>query len=296
MLYPSTDLNSQPVSMNQAPKIHRRVFIVGCPRSGTTLLQSMFAAHPNVHSFPETHFFCRAISRNVVRRALNLPSRSFDKYFSILADEAGIDRDMIPADIKRWKLSNIVEFFISCLDELTLQKNCTMWLEKTPAHLHCINFIQKQVENCTFIHLVRDGRGAIASLYDAALKYPNEWKRIYSLERCVSRWTDDINISRSYLARNNHVAVVYKDLITNPTVVLNELCDVIGLPFSSSMLDRRTDTVASIISSGEYWKSGVYNGIFHNNADKFDKIFDSDQKSYILEKIEPFNIDKMFPR
>ena len=34
-----------------------RVFIVGCPRSGTTLLQAMLASHETVYSFPETHFF-----------------------------------------------------------------------------------------------------------------------------------------------------------------------------------------------------------------------------------------------
>ncbi len=34
-----------------------RVFIVGAPRSGTTLLQSMLAAHPRTVSFPETQYF-----------------------------------------------------------------------------------------------------------------------------------------------------------------------------------------------------------------------------------------------
>ena len=35
----------------------KAVFIVGSARSGTTLLQSMLASHPEVYSFPETHFF-----------------------------------------------------------------------------------------------------------------------------------------------------------------------------------------------------------------------------------------------
>ena len=34
-----------------------RIFLVGCPRSGTTLTQSLLAAHPMVASFPESHFF-----------------------------------------------------------------------------------------------------------------------------------------------------------------------------------------------------------------------------------------------
>jgi hypothetical protein len=35
----------------------KRVFIVGCPRSGTTLVQALLARYPGVHSFPETRFF-----------------------------------------------------------------------------------------------------------------------------------------------------------------------------------------------------------------------------------------------
>ncbi|HEY9694672.1 MAG TPA: sulfotransferase [Oculatellaceae cyanobacterium] len=34
-----------------------RLFLVGCPRSGTTLLQSLLVAHPEILSFPESHFF-----------------------------------------------------------------------------------------------------------------------------------------------------------------------------------------------------------------------------------------------
>ena len=35
----------------------KRVFIVGCPRSGTTLVQALLARYPGLHSFPETRFF-----------------------------------------------------------------------------------------------------------------------------------------------------------------------------------------------------------------------------------------------
>ena len=40
-------------SITQLPK---RVFVVGCPRSGTTLLQSILLTNPSIISFPESHF------------------------------------------------------------------------------------------------------------------------------------------------------------------------------------------------------------------------------------------------
>ena len=39
--------------------VSTRVFLVGCPRSGTTLLQCLLAANSHLASFPETHFFER---------------------------------------------------------------------------------------------------------------------------------------------------------------------------------------------------------------------------------------------
>ena len=39
------------------PASSHSTFLVGCPRSGTTLLQSLIASHPQVYSLPETNFF-----------------------------------------------------------------------------------------------------------------------------------------------------------------------------------------------------------------------------------------------
>ena len=45
------------------PTIDRRVFVVGVPRSGTTLVQSLLAAHSTMTSFTESHFFDRHFTR-----------------------------------------------------------------------------------------------------------------------------------------------------------------------------------------------------------------------------------------
>ena len=39
------------------------VFIVGCPRSGTTLLKRLVDAHPAIASPPETHWITRFYKR-----------------------------------------------------------------------------------------------------------------------------------------------------------------------------------------------------------------------------------------
>jgi hypothetical protein len=47
-------------------KIKGRFFLVGCPRSGTTLLQSLIVAHSQIASFPESKFFQRVVIPNSI--------------------------------------------------------------------------------------------------------------------------------------------------------------------------------------------------------------------------------------
>ncbi|MGL6135938.1 MAG: sulfotransferase, partial [Planktothrix sp.] len=55
---------------------HPRLFLVGCPRSGTTLLQSLLAAHSQIASFPESQFFrCLLENRPPWRVKLRIPGR-----------------------------------------------------------------------------------------------------------------------------------------------------------------------------------------------------------------------------
>ena len=50
----------------------KRVLLVGCPRSGTTILQAILSSHPEVFSLPETHFFPALCSNNSFIRKLGL--------------------------------------------------------------------------------------------------------------------------------------------------------------------------------------------------------------------------------
>src|SRR5882762_5158168 len=57
----------------------KRVFIVGCPRSGTTLVQALLARYPGVHSFPETRFF-EALLGGIDRRWQDPDARRYDHW------------------------------------------------------------------------------------------------------------------------------------------------------------------------------------------------------------------------
>ncbi|MEQ8960988.1 MAG: sulfotransferase [Coleofasciculus sp. C2-GNP5-27] len=76
--------------MDKIRTLKERIFLVGCPRSGTTLLQSLLAAHPQIASFPESHFFRHLIPEfEPKRRLLGLSSRRGKPHFQRFMREIG---------------------------------------------------------------------------------------------------------------------------------------------------------------------------------------------------------------
>src|SRR5262245_28494326 len=117
--------------------IAARVFVVGCPRSGTTLLQGMLASHPSIQSFPETHYFAKAYPRNALQRFLTVPTWSVRGYLPELLMELGRE-DLLPlAQLSPWDTA-FQRPFLRILDAITLEAGRSLWVEKTPRHLHCI--------------------------------------------------------------------------------------------------------------------------------------------------------------
>ena len=71
-----------------SPQIHGRIFVVGAPRSGTTLAQSLLAAHSGTTSFTESHLFARhfthvpPLARPILVRS---PAPGLRPFFTLVA-------------------------------------------------------------------------------------------------------------------------------------------------------------------------------------------------------------------
>ena len=78
-----------------------RVFLVGVPRSGTTLLQSMLAAHPDIASFTESHFFSMHFRYSKAAQRYELTQDPTDRVHKFLEENGvthgacgGVDSDL----------------------------------------------------------------------------------------------------------------------------------------------------------------------------------------------------------
>jgi hypothetical protein len=145
--------------------INGRLFLVGCSRSGTTLLQVLMAGHPRIHSFPETGFFIHAVG---VRRRplawLGLTTSKARWAIKELLRNTGREDlyEIVPQ--RPFLLGSVVSSFVHVLDRLTLEEEKDIWLEKTPRHVFYVDYIKRYVDNAHVIHLIRDGRDVVASI------------------------------------------------------------------------------------------------------------------------------------
>lgn len=133
------------------------VFIVGCPRSGTTWLQQLLASYPKAKTGRETHLFSWLIGPQL---------RAWRKEMDRLAsreDRIGVGP---PAYFTEDKfLRNLKQYLLVLLQPMVGNlKQDEFFIEKTPNHALFIPEIVQMLPDSKIIHVLRDARDTVASL------------------------------------------------------------------------------------------------------------------------------------
>ncbi len=248
----------------------RRVFVVGVPRSGTTLVQSILAAVPGVASWTESHFFSRhyrclpgAASRAILVRnpeealrrflAENGLEQTLEDVVSSLGDQALLG----PPGWRQALLSSrVARDFVRLLDLLAERQGCAAWVEKTPAHLRFLPWLQRVLEpgSVCFVHVVRDGLATVGSLHRTSA----HWERRYSLAECIERWNRDVarSLTRANEDHPTDRFLFYDDLVRSPEATARTLVEGLGWPWEEGILARRNGVSARLTAPGEeFWKA-----------------------------------------
>ncbi|MEM7062418.1 MAG: sulfotransferase [Cyanobacteria bacterium P01_B01_bin.77] len=268
------------------------IFIVGCPRSGTTLLQSLLASHSAIASFPESKFFLRLIAepRQQSRRyKLGLASADIKPTLKRFLDEVDAPDLTLPT---LPFVRSYVAGFDRILRQLAQRQGKHIWLEKTPEHLHSIGDIQRYLPQAKIIHIVRNGTDTIASLYDLCQRHPHIWGQYFEgLDGCIERWINDVTISRRYLNQPNHKVVRYETLVDSTEAELQRLCQFLGISFEAAMLTRYQRTSQGLVRRRENWKGLNQAAIQTTGGKKFHTLLAPAQQAHVLERIAKTNLD-----
>lgn len=275
----------------------QRTFVVGCPRSGTTIVQAMLARHPQIFTLPETGFFPRLLGgvdhrfgdegavprrRNLARR-LGLTRRYGRREFvelqrSLLGESAASVR-------APWRLDTCVTRFIDTLDGLSQRAGRATWIEKTPHHLLYLPEIERYLPDARFIHVVRPGMDVLASIMDAYLRYNNN-SFSGGLLLWVRRWNRAVEIHRSCIGMRHHHFVFLEDLVRQPLEEWQRLCGFLGLS-PDAELDRACHQHIAD-PKAEPWKQSALSGLPHPADSKVEQLFGPQLREWLREKLSSY--------
>lgn len=270
--------------MNSNSTIAERVFLVGCARSGTTLLQSILGTHSRIATFPESHFFQHAVpGRNWAKR-MGLASRAARGQLNRFLEEAGHPELKSSQTLPIESLRGVAEVFIQDMDMMTAMENKDIWLEKTPGHLYHIPIITRLAPKSRFIHIVRSGKDVVSSLYAVTREHEGAYGHPMEIDECIYWWKEAIDLSANYLHHPNHFFMRYERLTKDTKTTVATLCDFLQIEFQDRMLSDYPDVAKRVALPSEPWKANTSKKI--HTASRFDEIFTPEQQKYILEQLQ----------
>ena len=236
--------------MNKKAKLKEPFFIIGNPRSGTTLLRLMLNNHGELVVPPECGFAVWF-------------KDEFDEWGKGKSKEVWIDEFTEAVSsarkIEKWNINfeELEEFLYERSPESyeeavslvyifyatrTIGKSVSRWGDKNNFYIDYINEIDELFNSCKFVHILRDGRD-VASSYKKvnrkkisskyAPELPNEIRNI------AEEWSGNvrlINASLEKIKSNRVYEIRYEDLVRKPKIELKKVCSFLGDKFDIEML------------------------------------------------------------
>jgi len=214
---------------------HMPVFVVGCPRSGTTLLYDMllsaggFAVYPgesNIFNLLAPRFGDLAVRKNREKLwNVWLGSRLFRA--------SRIDPQRVESKILS-DCRNAGDFLRIIMDEVARSQGAWRWAGNTPEEILYLPLIKKTIPDALVIHIIRDGRDVALSLAQRRFIRPFPWREREGLPGAGLYWEWIVRKGRKYgrSLGQDYLEVQFEQLVADPRATLARL---------SSFLDHQLD-------------------------------------------------------
>jgi hypothetical protein len=244
----------------------RPIFVVGTPRSGTTLLAAMLGAHPQIDCGPETLLLSKleAADRRAILDPATWPGPAADFVLGLsLKATPVVEAYGVEPDAVRAYLASGPPSVAALLESLTVTRarlnGKPRWAEKTPRHALLLPLIRREWPDAIVIRVVRDPRDVALSL--SKVPFGSQ-----TLAADVLGVGSQMRRGDTLAARDaGTIEVRYEDLLSDPSRVLRRVCTVIDVPYDPSMVERR-DSAAAIAAPHEWWKAKAAEPIDRSRA------------------------------
>jgi len=220
-------------------------FIVGRPRTGSTLLRTLFDAHPNV-TIPQEWPMLLALYRKF-GHIRHWKKKDLEEF-----NQALYQRLRIPYwEITNWPGFNSTEIrnaLLSCEGEHSFEtlfklvyshyhsyfpkEKILLFGDKNPAYSNQAELLAQIFPSARFIHLTRDYRDNLASMLNVDFEMPNAALLTY-------RWRYSWEKIEKVAAANpdRFLRVRYEDLVSDAPAKFGEICRFLDVPYDPSIFE-----------------------------------------------------------
>lgn len=209
-----------------ASRRHAPVFVVGCPRSGTTVLYHMLLSAGDFAVYrSECNVFNLLVPRfRGMRSAADREELMKIWLRSKMFRVSGLDAAEIRAKIFA-ECHSGGDFQRIVMGEVARKQGMRRWADSTPEHLLYMEQIKREIPDALFIHIIRDGRDVALSFAKQGWSYPLPWDRDERLGVAGLYWEWVIRTGRKLGKRlgADYQEVRFEELISNPEKTLSQL-------------------------------------------------------------------------
>ena len=224
------------------------IFILGMPRSGTTLVEQIVSSHPNVYGGGELNFLDQVIK----------------KYFYVKGYLSKEKLNSANADI----LHNIAKEYLYKIKRLSNKEKIT---DKLPINFKWIGFIKLMFPNATIIHCERNSKDTCLSIYKNYFTN-SDLNYAYNMNNLVFFYNLYLNLMNFWkdCFPKSIKSTKYEKLIDNPKFEIKKIISYCNLDWNKKCLEfynnsRPINTASDIQARSKIYKSSI------NSWKKYDK-------------------------
>ncbi|MGH8873978.1 MAG: sulfotransferase family protein [Acidimicrobiia bacterium] len=214
-------------------------FFVGSGRSGTTLFQAIFSAHPELAICHESRFIVPFAGRR--RRYERAGRIDLDVLVADLSRSSEFGRMGVQPELVRRRLRDEATTFAGAVRLIfalyAAEQGKQRYGDKTPGYISHLPLLAGLFPEARFVHVIRDGR-------DVALSYLEQRFGPRNVTEAAIYWRTRVRRGRaagSRLGPEQYREVRYEALIAEPQATVAELCSFLELVPVEGMLEYFDD-------------------------------------------------------
>lgn len=266
------------------------VIVGGVGRSGTSLMQAMLHAHPEVMFLPETHFFRRYVGPFL--RRIRVKRAGAEGFAGMLEQDeqfarAGIAAQELLASFADSSASfEPGDAYLRLLRLHRQRHEARVVGDKDPRVVDFLPVLVQVLPDARVVHVVRDPRDVLLSRRKAAWSRDrSDWSHLlaYRAQMHRARRTGPRYLGDRYLE------IRYEDLLQEPERTLGRVCRHVDLEYDPAMM-AFSDEAEDLVGDDEWqWKKETTGPLMRDNMRKWEGELEPEVR-ILTEKlcIEPF--------